>query len=431
MTASQMRKLGHTVSIVTGYPTASQPKPNHVFDEYTYDDIAVNRYRHSSFHHVRHQCIMEAEHNNALVKDWFYQLLEKCKPDLVHVFHLQRLSGSVLEVCNELKIPYLITVTDFWIICPATQLFLPNNELCAGPQKMMENCIKHLSSKSLRPMIGTLINKMPNKLIQGMVHFLNFAPQLRIGPLANVYALTSRSSYILKQVNQAKRIFVTNRFMQNKLQDNGVYSELIKKKPFGIRRLDQIDESSIKIDDPLTIGFIGTLNYHKGAHILLKAIHEITTSKNIILKVYGNREQFPNYVVMLDDIATSDTRIQFEGTFPPDIIGGVLGAMDLLVVPSLWYENTPLIIHQAHAAKVPVIATDLGGMNETIKHGQNGYLFEAGNVNQLSTLIKSLVEDTSQLEELRNKITSPMFIDQYTDELEEQYSEIIGKRHRI
>lgn len=430
MTATQMRNRGHIVKVVTGYPSKKQSEPDHAFDEYIYDNLTVNRYRHSSFHPVHNQCIMEAEHRNTVVKEWFYKLLKESKPDLVHVFHLQRLSASVLEVCCKLKIPFIITVTDFWMICPTTQLLLPDGCLCNGPQKMLENCIKHLSTKSSKAFVSDIIQKMPNKLIRGITYLLSWSPQLHFGPLANLYALTKRPKYILKQINQAKRIIVTNRFMRSMLQDNGVEQDLIMNMPFGIKRVKRIDESSRQKNETLQIGFIGTLNFHKGAHILIKAIREISIREKISLNIYGDREQFPHYVRMLDDISADDNRIVFKGTFPPERIETILSAIDVLVVPSLWYENTPLIIHQAHAVKVPVIATDLGGMNETIKDSVNGYLFPLGNVNQLSRILSSFIADRSLLEKLRDQIAPPMFIDQYATALEEQYNEIITESYR-
>jgi glycosyltransferase involved in cell wall biosynthesis len=429
MTASQMRSKGHNVRIVTGYPSEKPPEPNQTFDEYIFDNLTVNRYRHSSFHPVRSQCIMEAEHKNTLVKKWFLRICKKFKPDLVHVFHLQRLSSSILEVCCELKIPFVITVTDFWMICPTTQLLLADNKLCAGPNKMMENCIKHLSTKTKKPIIRNIVQKLPDKIIREIIHLLRWFPKLRIGSFVDIYALTKRPHFIIKQVNKAKRIMVTNKFMQSILQENGVNSKLMIKIPFGINRVEGSDKPSIPKDDCLTVGFIGTLNYHKGAHILIKAVRHIDTSKKIILNIYGDREQFPSYVSMLDDLVAHDTRIDFKGTFTPDRIGGVLSSLDVLVVPSLWYENTPLILHQAHAAKVPVFATDLGGMNEIVKDGINGFLIAPGNVNQLSNIILSLLKDRSQLEKLRNQIDTPMFIDQYASILEHQYHEILTEKH--
>ena len=61
-----------------------------------------------------------------------------------------------------------------------------------------------------------------------------------------------------------------------------------------------------------------------------------------------------------------------------------------LLFRSLWYENTPLILHQAQAAKVPVIATDIGGMNEIIEDGINGFLFPIGKHEELSEKIDFL-----------------------------------------
>ena len=63
---------------------------------------------------------------------------------------------------------------------------------------------------------------------------------------------------------------------------------------------------------------------------------------------------------------------------PNESIGDVFSELDVLVVPSVWYENTPLAIYSAQEAGCPVIASNLGGMSEVIKHEKNGLLFEAG-----------------------------------------------------
>ena len=425
--ADAMQKKKHCVHIISGFPVRSAIDSQTAFNEYSYDNLKVYCYYHSSFHPVGNQCVMEAEHNNRIVKRWFKKLLLDLCPDIVHVFHLKRLSASILEACRELGIPYVITVTDFWLICPTTQLLLPNHQLCKGPSKMMVNCAKHLTSLSANPLVYKIADKLPGVLIKSIMYLLSSQPKLRVGPFANMHSLSLRAPYVLQQANNAKRIYVSNQFMRNMLIDHGILSKRIKTMPFGIQPLNFASHELKKVHDVLQVGFIGTLNHHKGAHIIIKAIRALPQFENIHLRVYGDRKQFPEYVSMLDNLTVRDPRIEFKGTFPSDQIGKILRQFDVLVLPSLWYENTPLILLQAQAAKLPVIATNLGGMNEIVKNGLNGFLIEPGDYQKLASILESLILAPEQIPTLRQNIREPMFIDQYADMLEEEYREIVGR----
>ena len=430
MTANHIRRRGHSVRIVTGCPLSDIKNPNNIFDEYTFNKLLIHRYRHSSYDSTRNQSIMEAEHCNSMVQKWFRNILETFKPDLVHVFHLQRLSAGILETCYQIGVPFIITATDFWVICPTTQLLLPDNTLCSGPHHMMTNCVKHLTQKTSNTAIQYLVSLLPESLIRGIIHFLNKVPRIRIGPLRNIYALTKRPQYVIKQINHASRILVTNRFMKNILETHGVRTDIIKLMPFGIKPINRPTVSIENHSDILKIGFIGTLNFHKGVHVAIKALRALPQSIKIQLKIYGSREQFPEYASLLDTIIAADPRISFLGTFNPDHIGNVLQGIDILVIPSLWYENTPLILHQAQAARVPVIATDLGGMNEIIEDGKNGFLIQPNQDKELTNILEQLAINPKRIDLMRQHIKDPLFIDQYANSLEMLYSDICAARDR-
>ena len=430
MTADHVRKRGHSVRIVTGCPLMDRKKSGAIFDEYTYNELSVHRYRHSSFDPTENQCIMEAEHCNKTVQKWFQNILQKFKPDLVHVFHLQRLSAGILETCYQNGVPFIITTTDFWMVCPTTQLLLPDNTLCLGPHYMMANCVKHLSQKTSNTAVRYLVSLLPESFIRGMIHFLNKIPRIRIGPFRNIFALTKRPEYVIGQINRARCVLVTNHFMKKMLEKHGMRSNIIKLMPFGIEPINPLKDDLKRDYDTLNIGFIGTLNFHKGVHVPIKALRALPQSVKIQLKIYGSREQFPEYVSLLDKTIANDTRISFLGTFEPDRIGTVLQGIDILVIPSLWYENTPLILHQAQAAKVPVIATDLGGMNEMIEDGKNGFLIKPGQDKELATLFDHLASNPERIDLLRQHIRAPLFIDEYANRLETLYSNICAVKER-
>ncbi len=176
----------------------------------------------------------------------------------------------------------------------------------------------------------------------------------------------------------------------------------------------------------LRIGFIGTLYHHKGAHVLLEAVRSLPTDMPLKVQIYGELEQFPEYARTLRSVAGNDHRIEFCGTFPNTRIGEIFYGLDVLVVPSLWYENTPLTLSFAQAARVPVVATDTEGMNEVIADGENGFLFAKGDVKGLSGIIRMLCNDRSVVKRLSDHARQPKSISSYVDELERIYADVIN-----
>ncbi len=112
------------------------------------------------------------------------------------------------------------------------------------------------------------------------------------------------------------------------------------------------------------IGFVGTLVWHKGLHVLLEAARELPASAYEI-EVWGALDTFPDYTASLRAMARG-LPVQFRGAFHNGQGAEVYRRFDLLVVPSLWPENSPLVIHEAFMAGVPVVAARIGGIPELV-----------------------------------------------------------------
>ena len=109
---------------------------------------------------------------------------------------------------------------------------------------------------------------------------------------------------------------------------------------------------------------------------------------------------------------------------PNSELGKVLSNIDVLVVPSRWYENTPLVMESALATKTPLIVTNLGGMSELVKDGVNGYTFELNDEKSLFSALKKLIDDPGLLETMRNNIGPEKTIAQMVDEIEAIYANL-------
>ncbi|MEQ8766967.1 MAG: glycosyltransferase, partial [Planctomycetota bacterium] len=104
----------------------------------------------------------------------------------------------------------------------------------------------------------------------------------------------------------------------------------------------------------------------------------------------------------------------------------VLGSSDVLVVPSVWFENSPLTLHEAALARIPVLTSDLGGMREFVEVHQNGLLFRESDAKDLRAKMLELVEDPAvcdRLREPKQPIKTPA---EDAEQIEALYRRILG-----
>ena len=114
------------------------------------------------------------------------------------------------------------------------------------------------------------------------------------------------------------------------------------------------------------------------------------------------------------------------GAFPGSGLQGVLEGFDVLVVPSVWYENAPLVISEARATGIPVVASRLGGMAEMVRDGVDGLLFAPGDDRALAAALRRLATEEGLLDRLREGNRPPRWIDDEVGDLRSVYAGLIG-----
>ncbi len=85
----------------------------------------------------------------------------------------------------------------------------------------------------------------------------------------------------------------------------------------------------------------------------------------------------------------------------------MLVELDALVVPSVWYENAPLVISEAFAAGLPVVASRLGGMAEAVRDGIDGLLFAPSDPGDLARVLRALATEPGLLDRLAAGVRAP------------------------
>ena len=427
-TAQELQRRGHDVQVFTGYPAKVPLTDDQRFDSYDYQGLAVHRFLHQHVPMGEQSNIVEMEYNNALFGNHLRGFLAENPRDVVHFFHLSRLTATAIDACAAAGVATAFTATDFWSVCPTSQLRLPDGSLCEGPTAFAANCVKHLVEVSQPEKIARRLRVLPTPVVAAGVLAVqnNLLPQRWFSPL--VKAISARPDFIRQRLNKIDRILVPTHLMHDLLRKNGVHVSRLAYVPYGIDFRNMTRRTDKGGSAKLRVGFIGTLYEHKGAHLLVRAIQSLPAEIPVELTVYGKLEEFPAYVQEVRALAGDDPRITFAGTFPNDQIGNIFAGLDVLVVPSIWYENTPLVIYSAMAAGCPVVATNLGGMSEAVSDEINGLLFEKGNVPQLARHLKRLALDRPLVARLSAHTKIPKSIPEYVDELEAVY-DVIRRPH--
>jgi glycosyltransferase involved in cell wall biosynthesis len=358
--SSMMQKIGYDVKVFTYsfYNDSYFDKYSNgiMYKEFLYKGIPIIAFKHKEIPLDIHITLQ-----NIYPQELLKEIMQVEKPDILHVGHPMRMTDFI-KIAIKLDIPYVITLTDFWLMCPKYILFNSINQLCEGPENG-QNCKKYC------PEFSSIEERLE------MCRYILFNAK-------KVYSLSLFVATMFKKEYADLNIKIIN---------HGISYDKIK-----------ISKNNYSKDNQIIFCYAGTLAPHKGVHIILDAFKKINSNK-IQLKIYGSGHN-ESYVNQLKKIAKNDRRIQFCGVFSENEVGEIFSKVDLVIVPSLWYENYPLVLHEALACNVPVIASNVGGMAEKISDGKNGFTFEIGNSNSLKKIIEMIINNPDLLNQLKNNL---------------------------
>ncbi len=417
--AKELLSRGHKVVVFTAFPSEQNVADDGKLDRYEIDGVAVYRYYHAKLPTLEQPTVTEIKYDNQYAARLFDNILQEVQPDIIHFFHFARLGTGLIDVATNRGILAYFTPTDFWTICPTAQLLLTDGSMCKGPSFAGGNCVKHIAMLTSGSKAKKYMPLIPTPVADGMAilakkFFGKFHPLvLEVGAMVNRHTLN------VTRVNKLQALFSPSQLMTDNLTHNGIRTDLIRSCAFGID-VSAYEHSQARTDVMRTIGFIGTLSSYKGCHVLIQAFKQLNLP-SVQLKIYGNPAHFPDYSAELHRLAADNDAIEFCGTFPNDQIAVVLGKLDVLVVPSLWYENTPLVVYSALAAHCPVLASDFPGMSEVVLHEQNGLVFPAGDIDVLTEQLRLLASSPDLLARLSAGCKPPKSIVDYVNELEATY----------
>lgn len=417
--ARGLRRAGIDARVLAYEPLLQFDSPDRLFlerDE-TVEDVPVRRI---AVHHRMSPNPELRDYENPLAGQLLARHLDEVGYDLVHLFHPRNVGTGAIEEPKLRGVPVVVHLMDFWWICPNYLLWRRDGTLCDGPPEDGLGCIACVDQ--------SLGDAIALRRVAAELHALHTLPTPagNQGPSAvrQAHALLGRERHLMALLARADRVIAPSRFLAGVYCAHGLPAHKLVHLPYGLDpgRFAGMPPRKAEPGRPrLDVGYVGSISRHKGVHVLLEAFARLER-EDVHLHVHGSRESQPGFSEALVD-GIHDPRVTFHGAFAPVELGRVLAALDVLVVPSLWYENTPFSVLEALHAGVPVVASDLGGISEIVVPGESGMLFPAGDAKALAAVLARIADDPAR--ELALRPPRPPSIDDNLARLQELYAEVV------
>ncbi len=305
----------------------------------------------------------------------FGAFLDRFRPDIVHFGHLNHLSVGMVGEASQRAIPVIYTLHDYWLMCPRGQFMQMHS-----PQPW-EACTGQEDSKCATRCYARYFGGVGADVASDMAYWTDWVRRR----MAHI-----RYASGLIDVFIAPSLYLKARFEA----DFGLPKHKTHYLPYGFDR-KRLAASTRLSGEPFVFGYIGTHIPAKGINHLIEAFSMLQGAA--ILRIWGReRGQDTASLKRLGETSCdkSELSIEWMGEYcNENIARDVFSRTDAIVCPSVWVENSPLVIHEALQARKPVVTANAGGMAELVRHGENGLLFDHRNPTSLADCMQRMLDD--------------------------------------
>ncbi len=330
----------------------------------------------------------------------FRQVFAETRPDLVHFQHLRGLPSGLVKWVREQGCPVLISLRDFWFVCPNAQLIdYATGELCTTPGEAV-HCARC-----------------------ALVRAGHESARLAAPVLAPIMATRNR---MLRQVmREADALLVYTEFVRSWFASHGAPPDRVHLVPRGIPRPDPLPKRKRLEDGHVRFVYVGGLAWQKGVHVVVEAFNGLPDNAELLIA--GDETQYPGYVSKLQTLA-SHPGIQFVGRLDRPSVWQTMANADAVLVPSLWYETYSMLTREAFAMGVPVLASDHGVLADAVAHEVDGLLVQPGSVAGWREAMMRYATSPELRRQLLSGVAPPLPMSTYIDNLEREYANALSTR---
>lgn len=373
----------------------------------------------------------------------FVDFLDEVEPDVIHINEFFGFSTSVFDIIKRNKIKLIITIHEYWWLCPHRVMVDYNNEICEGPTDMRKCsfCVSKVkSNKSSQkenlvskikhdfPLLMEVKKRLKKNVISTNDENLEFL-NLTHGDYSNKSlesSLTSRLDNMIESLNKADLVIGVSEDVKNHLVKFGVDSSKILIQHIGSTIAEKTISHTKKVDtDNIVFGFIGGVGYYKGVHQMVDAFVKLPEElkERAQLQIYGKYDE--NYFNAIQNkiITNKEDRksIVFYGRFTPNDLPKITNKIDINILPSLCADTAPQTIFESYSNGLSIIAPIVGGFPDFVIDGVNGLLYEKASVEGLSNCMKRIIEAPELITKFNKNIPSCKTMGENTKELFDLY----------
>ncbi|MFT5464895.1 MAG: glycosyltransferase involved in cell wall biosynthesis, partial [Planctomycetota bacterium] len=332
----------------------------------------------------------------------FGQFLDSERPDVVHLQHVVKLGVGPIFEASKRGIPMVYTAHDYYAACHRYTLLRPDLSHCDVRGDFMAcglcdaalgylNEIEGLGDYQM----GVLPDQLTEEQRAGLAGLLDDDPEAagwEQGALDSATDLRRElDSLRLQAFSRLDLVLAPTKYLAAELVRGGISPERVEVLPYGVETQDLQGLTPVLSEGEggqgeLRFAFFGGFSKHKGVHLLLDAFGLLGPEAGASLSLWGYGSDAP-YVAQLRARA-KEVGAKWGGSYAREELPAILASADVVVVPSTWVENQPLVIREAFAARRPVLASDFGAIPESVHDEVDGLLFTVGDAEDLAAKMR-------------------------------------------
>lgn len=312
----------------------------------------------------------------------FRLFLEKHRPDIIHFHHTMRIGLEALQIARQTlpDVRIVYTLHEYIFICnrDGQMVRKHTNELCteASPSRCNQ-CFPDISPA-----------------------------QFKI-----------RESFIKTHLEHVDLFISPSRFLADRFTAWGIPTDKITvlengrtmETPAPFRAMEAGGKRNV-------FGYFGQINPYKGATLAFKAVDSLIKQDftDFRLEIFGNiehqTEEFKQDFFLF--LEKHKQNVSYHGRYDNATFASLIAQVDWVIVPSTWWENSPLVIQEAFMHKRPILTSDIGGMAEKVQNGVTGLHFQVRNEISLAKKMREACETDGLWERLSENIAPRLSLEE-------------------
>jgi len=367
-------------------------QPQALDEWYDFDGIPVHRIHYATEKRTAWRDVFDVRIYRAVRK-----ALLTIQPDLVHIHNVSGATLAPYVACRTVGVPVVNTLHDLWLLCPNNMLYRSDGSFCdpRGNSRTCAQCFRRYDYW------GDIPNR--RKVFSLLTSNALFVSPSQALIERHVEAGYDRDRFRLLRLGFEPKEsgYPSNSQMRTLLQSRGKYRILT---------------------------FVGGGTVIKGAEVLLQALPFLLGHlERLRIVIAGVGEQR-----ILDRFSDYSPLVKVLGWVPSSEIRTLFRIGDLTLLPSVWHENSPVVIFESYQVGTPVVGSNLGGIPEFVREGKTGYLVPPGDPGALAEKIvlhfaRSANEQRKMRQECYKKVDTELTLPQHINGLLQIYEEALNR----